>query len=164
MKKQLLLYLFILAVLMNIFTYMYYSKKDASIVKKQQDVSKKLKDSITRMSDQMYDANYFSLEHNDNAQNYLENFDINELMPLIKNELLNYNDSPEGNKFIDQPKMGEIKFIINKIKILNHRWIIADFNNGELWGEVLLKYFVKDDKTIRFESMETFLYPPQKME
>lgn len=164
MKKQLLLYLFILAVLMNVFTYMYYSKKDASIVKKQQDVSKKLKDSITRMSDQMYDANYFSLEHNDNAQNYLENFDINELMPLIKNELLNYNDSPEGNKFIDQPKMGEIKFIINKIKILNHRWIIADFNNGELWGEVLLKYFVADDKTIRFESMETFLYPPQKME
>ena len=82
-------------------------------------------------------------------------------MPLVKNELMNYNDSPDGNKYIDQAKMGEQKFIINKIKILNHRWIIADYNNGQLWGEVLLKYFVNDDKTISFETVQSFLYPLQ---
>jgi hypothetical protein len=25
------------------------------------------------------------------------------------------------------------KFIINKVKVLNHRWIIADFSDGEYW-------------------------------
>jgi hypothetical protein len=161
MKKQLLLYLFLVAVLMNVFTYMYFSKKESSNQKKIEASTKKLKDSIVTMSDELYDANYFSLEHNDRAQNYIENYDIRELMPLVKNELMNYNDSPDGNKYIDQAKMGEQKFIINKIKILNHRWIIADYNNGQLWGEVLLKYFVNDDKTISFETVQSFLYPLQ---
>jgi hypothetical protein len=62
------------------------------------------------------------------------------------------------NKYIDQPKMGEQKFIINKIKILNHRWIIADYSNGSLWGEVLLKYFINEDETISFEIMNSYLY------
>jgi hypothetical protein len=54
--------------------------------------------------------------------------------------------------------MGEQKFIINKIKILNHRWIIADYSNGSLWGEVLLKYFINEDQTISFEIMNSYLY------
>ncbi len=161
MKKQLILYLFIVAVLMNVFTYMYFTKKETSNNEKVEASSNRLKDSIANMSDELYDANYFSLERNDRAQNYLENYDIRDLMPLVKNELMNYNDSPDGNKYIDQAKMGEQKFIINKIKILNHRWIIADYNNGQLWGEVLLKYFVNDDKTISFETVQSFLYPAQ---
>ena len=54
--------------------------------------------------------------------------------------------------------MGEQKFIINKVKILNHRWIIADFSDGEYWGEVLIKYFVNEDETISFETFESLLY------
>ena len=50
------------------------------------------------------------------------------------------------------------KFIINKVKILNHRWIIVDFSNGELWGEALLKYFVNDDESISFETNQSLLY------
>lgn len=160
MKKQLLLYLFIVALLMNIFTYMYFTKKEASNLKSSEVANKKLKDSITTLTDKLYDANYFSLENNDNAQNYFENHDYNELIPLVKNELLNYNDSREGNKYIDQPMMGEQKFIINKIKILNGRWIIADYNNGQIWGEVFLRYYVSDDKKITFETVQTFIYPP----
>ena len=161
MKKQLLLYLFIVAVLMNVFTYMYFTKKETAEKGKIEASSKKLKDTIATITDELYDANYFSLERNNRAQNYLENYDIRELMPLVNNELMNYNDSPDGNKFVDQAKMGEQKFIINKIKILNHRWIIADYSNGQFWGEVLLKYFVNDDKTISFETVQSILYPAQ---
>ncbi len=164
MKKQLLLYLFILAILMNVFTYMYFTKKEASNQMKTEATNKKLKDSVTLLSDKLFEANYFSLEHNDNAQNYLENYDVNELIPLVKNALMNYNDNNEGNKYVDQAKMGEQKFIINKIKVLNHRWIIADYSNGQMWGEVLLKYFVNEDKTITFETVQSFLYPPQVVE
>jgi len=143
---------------------MYFTKKDAANQTKVEATNKKLRDSVAQLKDQLYDADYFSLEHNDNAQNYLENYDVNELIPLVKNALMNYNDDKEGNKYIDQAKMGEQKFIINKIKVLNHRWIIADYSNGQLWGEVLLKYFVNDDKTITFETIQSFLYPPQRME
>jgi hypothetical protein len=160
MKKQLLLYLFIVALLMNIFTYMYFTKKEASNKKSSEVVSKRYKDSVVALTDKLYDANYFSLENNDNAQNYFENHDYNELIPIVKNELMNYNDSPQGNRYVDQPMIGEQKFIINKIKILNARWIIADFNNGQLWGEVLLKYFVNNDKKVTFETMQTFIYLP----
>ena len=156
-----MLYLFLVAVLMNVFTYMYFTNKQTSNTERVEASSKRLKDSIATMSDALFEANYFSLEHNNRAQNYLENYDIRELMPLVKNELMNYNDSQDGNKFVDQAKMGEQKFIINKIKILNHRWIIADYSNGQLWGDVLLKYFVNDDKTISFETVQSFLYPQE---
>lgn len=164
MKKQLFLYLFIVSALINVFTYMYYSKKDATIEKRFEDKNKRMKDSISQFENVLYDANYFSLENNQNAQEYFSNYDVTKLLPQIKDALLAYNDAPEGNKYIDQPKMGEQKFIINKIKVLNHRWIVADYSNGTLWGDVLIKYFVNDDNSITFETIETFLYPKQQME
>lgn len=164
MKKQLFLYLFIVSALINVFTYMYYSKKDATIEKRFEDKNKRMKDSISQFENVLYDANYFSLENNQNAQEYFSNYDVTKLLPQIKDALLAYNDAPEGNKYVDQPKMGEQKFIINKIKVLNHRWIVADYSNGTLWGDVLIKYFVKEDNSITFETIETFLYPKQQME
>jgi hypothetical protein len=109
----------------------------------------------------LYDANAFSLENNDRAQNYLAQNDIKAFNEKVKQALLAYNDSPEGNKYTDQPKMGEQKYIINKVKLLNHRWIIANYSNGEIWGEVLLKYFVNEDQTISFETMDSYLYPKE---
>lgn len=163
MKRQLLLYLFILSLLMNVFTYMYFSKKEASTQKKYTTMSKKLNDSIQSVTNQMYEADYFSLEYNNRAQNYFseDNLDYIALTPKIKEDLLEFNSDSLGNKYIDQPKIGEQKFIINKIKILNHRWIIADYSNGTLWGEVLLKYFVDPDATIRYETISSYLYSPE---
>lgn len=170
MKKSLFLYLFIIAVLMNIFTYKYFTSKEKSEKKPEgvsldatNAVSKSLTDSIVSLNDKLYDANTFSLENNDRAQNYLiESDKINDIPAFaekVKQALLAYNDDPAGNKYIDQVKMGSQKFIINKVKLLNHRWIIANYSNGELWGEVLLKYFVDEKGAISFEIMNSYLYP-----
>lgn len=162
MKKSLFLYLFIIAVLMNIFTYKYFTSKESA--EKKPEVAKdtkKVNDSIALLTDQLYDANYFSLEANDRAQNYLNQSDINAFAEKVKQALLAYNDSPEGNQYTDQVKMGEQKFIISKVKLLNHRWIIASYSNGKLWGEVMLKYFINDDQTVSFEIMNSYLYPEQ---
>lgn len=162
MKKSLFLYLFIIAVLMNIFTYKYFTTKEAAQNKPviAQD-SKKLNDSITKLTDQLYDANYFSLEANDRALNYLNQDDIKVFTEKVTQALLAYNDDKAGNKYTDQVTMGEQKFIINKVKLLNHRWIIANYSNGKLWGEVVLKYFINDDQTVSFEIMNSYLYPEQ---
>ena len=170
MKKSLFLYLFIIAVLMNIFTYKYFTSKESSEQKSATETndsspvtSKVMSDSITNLYDKLNDANTFSLENNDRAQNYL--YEINKINDIpvfaekVKQALLNYNDSPEGNKYTDQVKMGSQKFIINSLKLLNHRWIIANYSNGELWGEVMLKYFVEDNGSISFEIMNSYLYP-----
>ena len=162
MKKQLFLYLFILTALFTVFTYMYYSKALEAQQKKYINTAifnKKINDSLTN---QLFDANYFSLENNDNAINYFEKYDVAKLMPQIKDALLEFNDSKEGNKYTGYETMGDQKFIINKIKILNHRWIIADYSNGELWGDVLIKYFVNDDGTFTFQTEDSFLYPKQQ--
>ncbi|MGG7036790.1 MAG: hypothetical protein ACI7YS_16585 [Flavobacterium sp.] len=161
MRKSLLLYLFIVSVLINIFTYKYFSEKDTSENKTSSNTNKKLTDSITNLNNKIYEANYFSLENNDRSQNLLENYDVNQYSEKVKQALLTYNDNKEGNEFTGQIKMGEQKFIINKVKLLNHRWIIADYSNGQLWGEVLLKYFVNEDGTVSFEIMNSYLYPKE---
>ncbi|MFT7351114.1 MAG: hypothetical protein ACI9XR_000849 [Flavobacterium sp.] len=162
MRKQLFLYLFILTALFTVFTYKYYDAALKTEQKKYETTRKILKDSIALVSDKLYDADYFALENKDNSQDYLEKYDVNILLPKIKNALLAYNDDKNGNKYTGLEKLNEQKFIMNKIKVLNHRWIIAEYNDGKNWGDVLLKYFINEDETIDFVVIETFLYPQQK--
>ncbi len=149
---------------MNVFTYMYYSKQTAFEKEQADKYSKKLTDSLNVMSDKVTDANYFSLENNENAQNYFDNqitgkfISHEKLIPLVKETLMELNANPKGNPYIGQDQIGAQKFIINKIKVINHRWLIADYSDGEYWGEVLIKYFVNDDETIAFETINTLLY------
>lgn len=158
MKKSLFLYLFIIAVLMNIFTYKYFTTKTESELNTMSKSVKKVNDSIAMLKTKLGDSDYFSLENNDRAQNYLNQNNLPAFEDKVKQSLLAFNDDAAGNKYVDQPKMGEQKFIINRIKILNHRWIIADYSNGSLWGEVLIKYFVNEDGTISFETIDSYLY------
>ncbi|MEZ7499709.1 hypothetical protein QO200_13290 [Flavobacterium sp. Arc3] len=164
MKKSFLLYAFIILVLMNVFTYSFYSKEVAYEQSRYEKTTKKLKDSLTSVTAKLNDANYFSLEKNENAQNYFDSADsekmikYEELIPYVTEKLLDYNSNPKGNPYVGQDQIGANKFIINKVKILNHRWIIADYSDGEMWGEVLLKYFVNSDETISFEVNQTLLY------
>ncbi|HMR16898.1 MAG TPA: hydrolase, partial [Mariniflexile sp.] len=51
------------------------------------------------------------------------------------------------------------RMLINTVKLLNHKWIIADFTDGQLWGEVFLTYQVSEDKQVTFQVVESFLYP-----
>jgi hypothetical protein len=164
MKRSFLLYSFILLVLINIFTYSYYSKEAAFEKSRYERVSKKLKDSLSAFALKNNESNYFSLEKNENAQNYFENSDpektlkYEKLIPYVTEQLLDLNANPKGNPYTGQDQIGTNKFVINKVKILNHRWIIADYSDGEIWGEVLLKYFVNDDQTISFEIINSLLY------
>lgn len=166
MKKSILLYLFILAVLFNVFTYMFYSKQVKFEQESYKKLDTKLRDSLKLVVNQLDDANYFSLETNQNAQEYFANpsgefISHEKLIPYVKDKLMEFNDQPGGNPYTGFEKMGAQKFIINKAKVLNHRWIIADFSDGTLWGEVIIKYFINDDKTVSFEVAETVLHQKQ---
>ena len=168
MKKSLLLYLLITAVLLNVFTYMYYSGE----VKHEQTrfikYEKRMTDSISKINSKLVDANYFSLEYNENAQAYFENpndakiIQYEKLIPVVINKLMDYNQDPKGNPYTGQIQLNQNKFIINKVKVLNHRWVIADYSDGIMWGEVILKYFVNPDESISFEEIQSVIYPKQR--
>ena len=162
MKRQLYLYLFILSTLVAAFTYMYYSKALSFEMKKNESEIKYYKDSIAVITNKLFEADHFSLENNDFAKEYFVDYDVQKLIPQIKEALMAYNDDPKGNIYTRQEKLSEQKFIINKIKILNHRWIIADYSDGQYWGDVVIKYFVEKDGKITFQLMDTFIYPKQE--
>ena len=164
MKKSLMLYLFILALLFNVFTYMYFSKKLDFEENRFTNKEKKWNNDVDSITNKLKDANYFSLEKNENAQNYFnpdnatKTIQVEKLIPFVTEKLMDLNANPKGNPYIGQDQIGANKFIINKVRILNHRWIIADFSDGEYWGEVLIKYFVNDDETVSFETFQSLIY------
>ena len=143
---------------------MYFSKELAFENNKTAKMEAKLKKNVDNANAKLVDANYFSLENNENAQNYFnpdnatKTIQVEKLIPVVTEKLMDLNENPKGNPYTGQDQIGANKFIINKVKILNHRWIIADFSDGEYWGEVLIKYFVNDDETVSFETFQSLLY------
>jgi hypothetical protein len=164
MKRSLLLYLTILFALTTLFTYVFLNSEVQFEKQRSENKITRLRDSLSLVTNQLADANYFSLAKNENAQNYFENqssqkmIQYEKLLPVVTEKLLDYNSNPKGNPYTGQDQIGANKFIINKVKILNHRWIIADFSDGDIWGEVLLKYFVNENETISFEVNQSLLY------
>ena len=161
MKKSLFLYLFIIAVLMTLFTYMFYSKQVKFEQQRFETFKTKMNDSINSLQVRLQDSDYFSLESNTNAQDYMYPNDYIKISKIVSETLMDFNDNPDGNPYTGQDKLGDQKFIINKLKIVNHRWIVADFSDGNLWGDVLIQYFIEEDGSITFQVIQSFLYPKQ---
>ncbi|REH01852.1 hypothetical protein [Flavobacterium aquicola] len=164
MKKSLLLYALILSLVFNVYTYMYLSKEVSFEQEKYKKSTAKLKDSLQAVTNKLFDADYFTLEKNENAQNYFESAKSEKirnyvtLIPYVTGKLIDFNTNPKGNPYTGQEQLGSGKFVINKVKVLNHRWIIADYSDGEYWGEVLLKYFINDNESVSFEVNQSFIY------
>jgi hypothetical protein len=137
---------------------MYYSKALSYEMKQNESEIKYYKDSIAAVTNKLIEADHFSIENNEFAKDYFINYDFQKLPTQIKEALLSNNDDPNGNKYTGQKQLGNRKFIIDKIKILNHRWIIAEFNDGVNRGAVVLKYIVENEGKITFQIIDTIDY------
>jgi hypothetical protein len=157
MKRNLLLYGLVFSVLINIFQMV----NSSNILKRSEKVStiskkelKKAKDSIVKL----LDNDKFSLDNNEFAQEYYFEHNLKGLKTKVKEDLTAFNADKRGNKYVSYDQIGDNPFLINSIKILNHRWIIANFSDGKVWGEVLIKYFHNTNKPTDFETVETLIY------
>ncbi|MCO6148868.1 hypothetical protein [Flavobacterium sp. NRK1] len=119
---------------------------------------KTAKDSLKAEKEKIANDNYFSLENNYNAKMYYEGQDAAAIAIKVRDEMYKQNINPAGNPLIGYPAMDGRPFTIAKIKVLNHRWVIADFSNGLRWGEVILKYFPEEDGSVSFERIDSVLY------
>ncbi len=160
------MYLFIFTVLLVLFQYVNSKNildKYETDIKSFKEENKMLKDSVTSLEENVSDLLYFNLDRNEDALTYFEKqgYDTRTLIPFIKDELYTLNEAKEEHPLIPYASSEGRRMSINNIKLLNHKWVIADFSDGEFWGELFLTYELNDAKELKFRLVESFLYPLQ---
>lgn len=161
MKKNIILYLFVFTALILIFQLVNSKKIFDDLQAKWSETkvrNENLKDSIFQLQDRIDEQNDFELEGNEYALRYFENSSTENISSYVKDQLYETNLLREKNDLIPYVAMDRT-FLINKVKILNHRWIIADFSDGTHWGEIFLTYQIDKNGGLTFELKEHFLYP-----
>lgn len=162
MKKNLFLYLFVFSLCFNIFTYMFLTGQIETEGRRVAGVKNQLKASRDSLAVCQSMGNYFAVEHNDNAKAYLRDNNIDDVDAFVikvTDGIMQKNANPKGNPLVGYESFDGQKYVINKVKVFNHRWAIADFNNNKMWGEVLIRFFIEEDGSITYETAETLLYP-----
>ncbi len=163
MKSRIFMYLFIFSILLVLFQYM----NSKNII---EDYDKKLtkaearvevyKDSLKASMDEIFELKRFSLEFNDDAMSYFEDqgYEISELVPFIKDELHNLNVyEGDDHPLVPYASMTGNKMLINSVRLLNYKWLIADFSDGKYWGEMLVNYEIVD-QNLKFKLLDYLLY------
>ena len=136
------------------------NKDEKKIVQKEEKLSiETLQDSIRKLSEELSDARYFDIQYNEDSQYFFYENGIEDSEEFVRQQLMATNiTKDENHPLISYRPRRNAKFQINKIKILNHRWVICDFSDGLDWGELLLKMTLNDDKTLSFEVLDQTLY------
>lgn len=164
MKQRIFIYLFIFSVLIILFQYVNAKRVFEIQNKKIQSYETRLvtcEDSIAKLENEVLDLYHFNLDKNEDALSYFEKkgFKVEELIPYIKDQLYQTNEVSGDHPLIPYAASSGRKMMLNTVKLLNHKWIIADFSDGQFWGELLMTYEVRDSKEVIFQVVESFIYP-----
>ena len=168
MKRAIFMYLFFFAMLFVIFQYMNEKKifgKQENKIESQRNKINKLKDQVKVITDSLEtlsNFDYFSLQGNENAISYIESlgFEALEIETFVSDYIYDQNLKKGNNQLVPYEGInGDMK--INKLKFLNHKWILADYTDGRYWGEMVLEYYVTKDRKIELKQISSLMYPIQ---
>ncbi|MCL6273514.1 hydrolase [Muricauda sp. 2012CJ35-5] len=160
MKNKIFLYLFVFAALIALYQFVSTNNLQKALNK---DISsleakvEKLEDSVQKSQLRILDIQYFSLENNDDALAYYDHLNLQDPVRYIEDKLLETNEQKGNNPLVPYDGM-ESDFKINKIKVLNHKWLLADFSDGKYWGDLVIKYELQDDLSVDFTLLDHLLY------
>ena len=163
MRNKIFLYLFIFMFLFTVFIYV----NDKKILDAKEEQIENLQARLSEadiqnevLSNKNAGLNYFSMEQNEAAISYFEDQGINaeEFTRKVEDEIISRNRADEDNELVPFEGMEGV-MRINKVKILNHKWIIADFTDGKFWGELLISYDVDENNNLQLTTEKSFLYP-----
>lgn len=160
MKNKIFLYLFVFAALIALYQFVSTNnlqKKLNGDIQNLKVENQSLKDSIQKVQLEILDIQYFSLENNDDALAYYEHLNLENPSRYIADKLLETNESSGDNPLIPYEGMNS-DFKINKIKVLNHKWLLTDFSDGKFWGDLIIQYELKDDLSVDFTLLDHLLY------
>ncbi|MFD2823672.1 hydrolase [Lacinutrix iliipiscaria] len=165
MKNKIFMYLFIFAALLIVFQYVNSKNIHEANAAKIEDYKSKIvkyKDSVRDIGDRAFGLSEFTLGYSEEALNYIEKrgYESDQVIALIEETLYELNLRAEPHPLIPYAPMTENgKMIVNAVRVLNHKWVITNFNDGEYWGELFLKYNIEANGEITFELIDSFLYP-----
>ncbi|MGB6267395.1 MAG: hydrolase [Olleya sp.] len=163
MKNKIFMYLFIFALLIVVFQYV-NSKNILDDSAKRMETLKTqntaFKTELEAQKMELSDLSLFDLRYNQDAKDYFyrKNLESDSLIPFIQNQLYKLNETNGEHPLIPYASSEGKKMQFNTIKMLNHRWIIADFSDGEFEGELLIKYFMTSETEVEFEVLDYLLY------
>lgn len=165
-SAKLFIYLLAVAVLYIIFQQVNGNKKikaDQLKIEKLQaklDIETKIKDSL---ENQVLELSYFDLKHDEYAGEYVEDLGVSTdlIQSLVLDTLVGANTAENDNPFVPLAGLdGTTK--IDRVKLLNHKWAVADFTDGTYWGQVLYLYQITKEKTVKLEVITSHLYAKVK--
>lgn len=160
MKSKIFLYLFIFTALICLYLFVSSGNMVEANYEKIGRIENELEvlqDSLQKSNLKVLNMQYFSLENNDDALAYYDHLNLTDPTAYISDKLLETNERKGDNPLVPYEGM-ENDFKINKIKVLNHKWILTDFSDGKYWGELLIKYELKDDLGVDFTLIDHLLY------
>lgn len=165
-NAKIYIYLLAIAVLYIIFQQVNGNKKiktdQATIEKLQSRIETKsaLTDSL---ENEVIELGYFDLQYDEYAREYIEDIglSVTTVESLILDTLIEANSSEKDNPYIPLAGLeGTTK--VDRVKLLNHKWAIADFTDGTYWGQVLFLYQVDKNKNVNLEVITSHLYSKVK--
>lgn len=159
MRNKIIQYLLIFISLIALYLFVSDMNKSEAFAASQERMTNRvdtLKDSIAQLVVEQTDNAYFSLAINRDAQQAHPDFSPEELQNILENHVLSTNDNPNGNPLLSF--LGS-NWIINKIHVVNHQWILADFTNGTQWGDALIVYQIKSNGKPRLRLLNHVMYP-----
>lgn len=163
MRSKIFLYLFIFTLMFTIFIYVNDKKildsKDSYIENLESQLEKADTSNLELLTENA-DLKYFSLAQNEEAISFFENQGIDpvQLERSLEDELIGRNKAGEDNEMVPFAGMEGV-MRINKVRVLNHKWIIADFTDGTYWGELFISYEIDENRNLKLNTESSFLYP-----
>ncbi len=163
MRKSLLLYLFVFAVLVAVYLYAtsqnIIDSKEETIVELREEL-RLANRQADLLSSEVASARTFSLISNEEALTYLENrgFDPAEVIQQVETALISRNKADADNDLVPFEGMQGF-FRINSVKFLNHKWAMASFTDGDYWGDLFISYELDDSGNLELTTEKAVLYP-----
>ncbi len=159
------MYLFIFSILLVVFQYANSKsildkyEEDIKVMKTKLDNQKQ---TIATLEDENFELKNFTIKDNEEALTYFEKqgYDVTKLVPAITDGLYDTNNyKGEDHPIVPYVSMTDAKLLINTVRVLNHKWIIANFSDGEYLGEVFLTYNIDENNELQYTLKEYFMYP-----
>ena len=159
MRSKIFIYLFVFTALILVFQLVNSGKvvqyQAATIGEKIARI-KELKGDLQELQSAYDEDVYFSLDQNEEAQTFFSYQNATEIINRVKDEIYASNAIKGDNPLVPYSGDGR-KFLINKVKVINHKWVIADFSDGTDWGELWMRYEIEGEK-VRLVVLDQLLY------
>lgn len=164
MKAKILLYLFLFALMYVIFQFMsakkYSEAKEKEIAHLEETIEHLKEEAGERLkAAKEQDDRGFSLKTNSKAREYFEDqqMDADSIYAEIESKIISLNEAYENNPLVPYPGIEGV-MRVNRIEVLNNRWILAEFTDGTYWGEAIISYLLDEKNELQFDTMDGILY------